>query len=322
MSIFAELSDSIGEATIRSLDWQKDFTIDGKNAYLKFAMMNSGEYTFDFSNADSIKINAPLIYKFKIIMDEFPTLKILQPKQDIILTENFIIPFKVKIGDDFGFNDLSILYKIKKSYSQSVEESPENYNIQIEEDISDQLIVDSWKINESLSPGDIVQYRFAISDNDNISGPKIIRSKMFIARFPTLSEMFEQSHTQENIIEKNIIKNYEKTKKLTKKIEKLKMQLLKEGEIDWENKSQLEEVLKEQKEVSKKLDDIQKELKEHQQFLEKNKLFEDKILDKYEKLQKIFDELINDELFEMIKKNAEETQSWRQYKYGRNVTRF
>jgi len=301
MSIFAELSDPIGKATFTTLDWQKNFKIDGKNAYLKFTMMNSGEYQFNFSNVDSIEINEPLIYKFKIISDEYPALQIFHPEQDIILTENFIIPFRVRISDDFGFNNFSISYKIKKSYSTNVDHSSKIYSIQIEKDISDQLIVDAWKIDEFLSPGDVIQYRFVVSDNDNISGPKIANSKVFTARFPTLNEMFERSHINENVIEQNIQKNYEKTKELAEKIEEIKMQLLKEGKIDWEDKSQLEEVLKEQKEINRKLDDIKKELEEHQKFLKENKLFDDKILDKYGKLQKIFDELMNDELFEMIK---------------------
>ncbi len=305
ISIFSELSDSISEAFVMTDNWKRSFKVDGKNAYLKFKLMNSGEYKFDFSNTDLIKINEPLIYKFKIIQDEFPTLQIIQPEQDIILTENFIVPFKMKISDDFGFNNLSILYKIKKKYSQSVKKLSKNYNIQIEKDLSDQLIVDSWKIIESLSPGDVVQYKFVISDNDNISGPKITKSKLFTARFPTLTEMFERTHKQESGIEQNIVKNYEKTKKLTKQIEKIKMDILKEGKIDWENKSQLEEVLKEQKEIGKKLDDVKNELEAHQKFLKENKLFEDQILDKYEKLQKIFNELMNNELFEMIKKMQE-----------------
>ncbi|MEA1986765.1 MAG: hypothetical protein U9N76_04680, partial [Candidatus Marinimicrobia bacterium] len=51
-----------------------------------------------------------------------------------------------------------------------------------------------------------------------------------------------------------------------------------------------------------KLDELKEGLDEHKKFLEKNKLFDDEILDKYEKLQNIFDELMDNELFEMVKK--------------------
>jgi len=304
ISIFSELSDSVGEAVVIHNDWKKDFKIDGKNAFLKFSLMDYGEYKFDFSNIDSIKINEPLIYKFKILSDKFPILQVFHPKQEIILTENFTIPFKVRIKDDFGFNNFLISYKIIKNFSNESVQS-KIYNINFEEDIADQLVVDVWEINEFLSPGDIIQYSFVLSDNDVVSGPKIVTSKLFTARFPTLSEMFEQTHVQENAIEQNILKNYEKTKELIKEIEKIKIDFLKEGKIDWENKSQLEEVLKDQKEINEKLEQAKKQLEKHQEFLKENKLFEDKILDKYEKLQKIFDELMNDELFEMIKKMQE-----------------
>ena len=45
----------------------------------------------------------------------------------------------------------------------------------------------------NLFPGDYIIYSFEIADNDMISGPKVSKSRQFIARLPSLEEIVDQT---------------------------------------------------------------------------------------------------------------------------------
>jgi len=63
-----------------------------------------------------------------------------------------------------------------------------------------------WNLkNSRLFPEDIVIYFAEVSDNDEITGPKTSKTRIFSIRYPSLIELFEQTaliqEEQENAFE-------------------------------------------------------------------------------------------------------------------------
>ncbi|MCK4530234.1 MAG: hypothetical protein KAU44_03585, partial [Candidatus Marinimicrobia bacterium] len=77
-------------------------------------------------------------------------------------------------------------------------------------------------------------------------------------------------------------------------------QLLQEGELNWENKTALEENLNALEKAREELKDMQSSMDEQKKFMEENSLFSDDVMKSFEQLQELMNELIDNELFELM----------------------
>lgn len=266
-----------------------------------FVPEQDGSLKLELFNDKGIRIREPLRYVLELEDDDHPEITLLRPEknEEMILTESLDLPFMAQIQDDYGFSAFRVKYSVHSAYSQ--EEPPRNtYDIGIEKDSRVQTVIGNWKIERFISPGSEVVYYFELADNDTVSGPKITRSQRFYARFPTLGDLYEkQEREQRNTMEKLTEETLE-SRDIAEEIEEIKQELLQEGELDWEKKTALEESIERLEKSREELENIRSETEEQKRFMEENTLFSDKVMDDFEQLQELMNELIDDELFELL----------------------
>ena len=104
------------------------------------------------------------------------------------------------IEDDFGFTNLQLAYEIQRPSYIKEEPLISMFNIPLEDMTKPQQDIQTiWNLDPlGLMPEDEVHFHFELSDNDIISGPKTTISTTFIARVPSLADLYESAEQNES----------------------------------------------------------------------------------------------------------------------------
>ncbi|MCD6336758.1 MAG: hypothetical protein J7M01_00810, partial [Candidatus Marinimicrobia bacterium] len=241
-------------------------------------------------------------YKIVLEKDADPILYLHNPKlqDELLLNEDLQLPYVAHLLDDFGISDFTVNYSVHSEYSFSPDTSINTIILPFDHNATLQTRAGVWQIDSFISPGSEIRYYFELKDNDIISGPKSVRSSLFYAKLPSLGDLFaRQDKTQEETLtqlEEEVLS----TGKLVKELDEIQKQLLQEGELKWEDKTALEENINAIEKTREELKNMQSSMDEQKKFMEENTLFSDDVMQSFEQLQELMNELIDDELFELM----------------------
>ena len=70
-----------------------------------------------------------------------------------------------------------------------------------------------------LMPDDEVHFHFELTDNDNVSGPKMTISNTLIAKVPSLADLYDEMENSENNLAEEIIAELNDIESLKNQIE-------------------------------------------------------------------------------------------------------
>ena len=254
----------------------------------------------------------PIEYYITAIADEFPSIDVVRPGFDVNLSDELILPLKVNIFDDYGFTSLVMKYQIVNQGRAS------NENVAVIH-YSDRITTEgevefNWDIDQlNLFPGDYVIYSFEVADNDMISGPKISKSRKFIARLPSLEEIVAQTEQQQKQRITDTEKILKSGKELANRLKNVSRKLeaeSKSGEkSSWQNQKELEAITDQNMEMVKELEKIAEEMEKSVDELNENSLMSREILEKMQQLQKLYEEIATPEMKEAQKKLMEALKS-------------
>jgi len=153
----------------------------------------SSAYSFKISDTDNIPNQNPIEYSITVLDDYYPTVSILEPDEDIEFIPDASVNLQIEGNDDFGFSNIKLNYQILNS-----EENDDSSYTQIDlpfnlRDLK--YFSNSYLWNLSNLPigfDESLKYFVTVTDNDNISGPKLGRSKNHFIRFPSLQQLFDE----------------------------------------------------------------------------------------------------------------------------------
>ena len=259
---------------------------------------------FDILKENTFKINLvdergitnrdPISYKIQFLPDQFPELYVNEPKTDIELGTDQIIIFNLELQDDYGFNSLQLAYEVHRPSYLKTEPFVSMKTIEeLKKDSLVQIIQTFWELDElNLMPQDEVHFHFELTDNDNISGPKKTISKKFIARVPSLADLYAKTETSENDFARNLENELNEIDKLKQEWENLELETLKSSELNWEQKESIKNTLEKVKSELKRLEEMSDAVETISQQAEKHELFSPELLNKFKELSKLIKEIM------------------------------
>lgn len=268
----------------------------------KTARKNTG-YAIIPSNS-FVEFGDTVQYSLQVIPDKFPSISVSE-KRDSTNDEHFY--FKGEISDDYGFTALSFKYKLL-SKNDSLPNRNELKSIAIPFNSSVPLdeFFHFWNLDElKLLPGDEIEYYFEVWDNDGVNGRKSAKTSLKTFKSKSIAERNSDASKSNKDIKKNLSESISDAKQIQKDLEELKKKLSEKKKVGWEEKEKMKELLKKQKELEKKVNEIQKENERNNSQKNEFKQFSEEMLQKQEQLQKLFDELMTDEMKEMMEKLQE-----------------
>ncbi len=251
----------------------------------------------ELPNADSIG------YSLTVIPDLYPEIR-AEKFQDSL--DNKLLFFVGEASDDYGLLNLSFNYRIKSGNGDQGELT----TVKMEKPGGKQVEFDyTFDLRDlELKPGDEVTYYFEVSDNDAVNGSKSSRTNMMIFSMPTVEEFRSMAEDNNKNIKKDLSEAMEESRKIQEEMKKMREKLLQEKDLDWQSRKELEKLLERQKELEKQIqeakDSFEENLKNQEEFTET----EQNILEKQEQLQKLFEEVMSEEMRELMQQIEEMLQ--------------
>lgn len=268
------------------------------NGRISFSVkaMNSFDYGFTASNHFSPNSDT-LRYSITTVEDAFPMIAVVETKDSTLDDRLF---FSGRIKDDYGFTKLEFIMVKTNQKDTSIKETT-IVPIGINKETVQEFYFSTNLSEIQLNPGDKLVYYFKVWDNDAVHGAKSATSQQFEVVIPSEKEL-------ENIIECNSAEaqqhaqqSMSELKKMQQDINELMRKLVDKKELNWQDKKDIQELAKKQNEVKKMLQQMQQQLQENKKLEQKYKDQSDKLLEKQQELDRLMNEVMNEEMKEMMK---------------------
>ncbi|HSG68258.1 MAG TPA: DUF4175 family protein, partial [Bacteroidales bacterium] len=270
-------------------------------------LMESLQYSISVEN-EFMSNPDTLSYAITVIPDLFPT-AIFEEFRDSVYEKRLY--FQGQISDDYGFSDLTFNYEFLNHFDSArmegkVYKDPVGFSAAV----TKQMIFHHFDLGTlNVGPGDEVAYYFEVWDNDGINGRKSSRSHRMVFRAPTLDEIGEQTEAENSKIKDEMEDIIDEARMLQKQIEKLNRQLINKESLSWQDKEQIRNMLQQQEQLHNRMELLQEKNLEKTSREQEYKQENQNILEKQQELQKLFDEVMTDEmkkLFEELQKLLDE----------------
>jgi hypothetical protein len=299
------------EVNNQLIDYRIIFS-DGQTQKLK--KLNDFKYSSTFTVKKSLSYhflledilhnkNQPIERTIYAEADFPPKVEILSPAEDKILAQNLKEDIEFISSDDFGITELQIAFK----------KNNEEYTFRtIQKDIEVPNLKGTYTFNvsnQNLLPGDVICYYLLVYDNCTIPERQSALSKIYLLKFPSIEELYDEIQKQQEDKYQSLSKTLEETQKNKEKFDKLRRKFLKNEELDWQEKEDLKTVLGKQKELAQKAENISENYKKFIDQIEKNKAVSKETLEKLQQIQEIMKDIANPELNEVMKKLQEAIQN-------------
>jgi hypothetical protein len=264
----------------------------------EFQINASTEMTISVIDRRGIANTNPIRYTFTAVPDYPPTLSMILPLVAIDLDEYMLVPVHFDVSDDFGFSQAQIAYEI--IHPEYLSQDQQTYTHPIPELLLDkrsQRITHAWELASlNLVPGDEVRFQVEIYDNNILTGPGKVVSRTMVARVPTLEDLFARlsdSSDETTSMTEGVLEDLEDVRKL---LEEMDLAFRQDEQITWDQQQKGRKVLETLDEVLEAMESVQEQLQDLGSMADNNNLIDDEILEKYDELQHLLEEIITPEL--------------------------
>ncbi|NQV01933.1 MAG: hypothetical protein HQ542_04770, partial [Bacteroidia bacterium] len=278
---------------LRMLDQEIKLKKEGSNLFIfNKRCTSSGSYTIRPENEYSSSTDS-LFYRIICLEDGYPSI-ITDVHTDPVLQSGLF--FNGSVKDDHGFSRLEFHYQLssesdKVVHDEGAVELPVSHNTR-EEFFYYSIDVDSYMKN----PGDRMSYFFEVWDNDGINGPKSAKSEVREIKTLTVNEIQTIADETEKKIKEDMTNSLEEAKEVEKSIDQLNRKLIEKHDLDWQEKRQIEELIKKNEEILNTIEKIKEEnlrnIRLEEQFLRTSQA----VMEKQKRLNELMEELMTEEM--------------------------
>jgi Domain of unknown function (DUF4175) len=294
---------SLSKAWLQFNDSTKvNLNINEDQATGEFTLKSDDQYSFMLFDDNENTNDSPVKYQIKVDYDEFPSIELISPKENVTLGNDNRVNLDAKVADDFGFSKFTLNYRLSSSKYQQTEDDFSSIELPVEKNQQQYSLDYIWNLT-NLHPGvnDVFSFYLEIFDNDNVSGPKSAKTNILSIRVPSLEEVMANADETHTDVESQLEETLKQAEDLHKTFEEIDRDLKsKDEKLSWEQKEKIENAMNKYSELQKKVDDMNSQLNEMKEKLQENNLLSQETMEKYQELQKLMDEMTSDEMKKMM----------------------
>jgi hypothetical protein len=230
----------------------------------------------------------------RILPDDPPQIRIVFPGEDITLNQNLMLPLIISADDDFGLVNCNLQYQVNADSVRS---------INVQSLIAGKMLNRDylWNMQDlDLFPGDVVSYWAEIYDNS--PQPQRGISNRYRARFPSIEEIYAEIEEQEEIKKDELSSSLSESEKLQERYEQKRRELLKDPELAWEDKKELEDIIAKQEELGEQVENVAQSYQELIDKMQANSTLSQDTLQKMMKIQELMQEIATQEMLDAMQK--------------------
>jgi hypothetical protein len=282
---------------------KKLLTEDGfgdKFSFSRKAKVSNNYHVF-LKNAFSAN-QANIDFYMNVVPDKFPQIQLEQFRDSTLF--NYIV-VGGNLVDDYGITALKLFYKSNRETDKTFTAIDIPFNkSQNSQSYYYQLPLDNLK----LAAGERIDYYLQVTDNDGVNGPKSTKTPIQVFAIPTAKQINQDLSKSAADTENELEKALEKSKKLKEELNQLEKRLKAKKDLDFQDKKQLEDLIKKREELMNQLKTMQEQFQALQQKQERFSPPSPELNKKNEMLQKLMEEITkteNEKMFEDLKKMME-----------------
>lgn len=268
-------------------------------SYVK-RLKNSASYQIHLKNEFSSNRENVDFY-INVIPDRYPQIQLEQLKDSTLF--NYIV-LGGNITDDYGLSQFKLFYKTIKDNNQN--QPYASIDVAFNRSQVSQSFYYQMPLTElQLSPGDKVEYYLQLWDNDGVNGSKSTKTAVMTLALPSAklydAEIEKAAEKTEDMLEKLS----EKSKKLKNELANLENRLKSKKDLDFQEKKQMEELIRKREELNNELKSLQEQFDQMQEKTNRFQQQSPQLQEKMQQLKKLMNELMNDEtskMYEELKK--------------------
>lgn len=257
-----------------------------------YTVLTSNNY---LKHADSLR------YSIGVIPDLYPSIAAeetpdsLNPKR---------LYFNGQIKDDYGFSALRFRYSVIRSGKG--EDAVQEQQLAVPKGKTSEDFYHFWDLGRmELVPGDVLEYWFEVWDNDGVNGSKSARTDKRTYRLPTLSELAQENNAKGEKMKDELSEAVKQAQKMQKELGKMQKDMLDKQQLNWEDKAKMKDLIEMQKELKKQVENLKQENQQKNSKMSEFMEFDPALVEKQKQLEKLFDEVMSDEMKELFKKMEE-----------------
>ena len=297
----------------------------GREAHGQFQVWKNDTYFVRLWDAKGYQNAEPIHYKISVVPDQPPVVQIQQPGQDVDLTEQMILPLQIQAEDDFGFSGAKLFYRVHHAVQVTQPDTTFKFlSLSLGDQKGTRLQLDyTWELaNLQLLPGDFVEYFVRVWDNDAVSGFKPATSRSYLARFPSMAEIYHETTTAQDESIQELEELVRQSKDLRREISKVTDEMKRNPEMNWTKKQQLQDLAQKQQRLAQKAEQIKKNLNDVMDRLQKNNMLSAETIQKYMEIQKLFNEVLTPEMKKILEELQKALQKMQPQKLNRSANKF
>ena len=258
-----------------------------------FSLVATASTSFDFSchNTWSKQFD-PIRFSVDVLPDAFPDIRVESYSEDL----SSMVYYSGLLTDDYGFSKLVFHCDIKQPVERQVELPVSFDRTQTRTSFFYHFDMDSL----GVLPGQHLEVYFEVWDNDGFHGPKSKRSETFSYYKPSLSALDSIADQTENEIMDRLANSAEEASKLKEDIERMLQELAAKKDLDWTDKEKIKQLIEKQTQMEEEWNKLQEEQEKLSDFINEHDLANEELMEKQQKINELFDELIPDELKKMM----------------------
>jgi hypothetical protein len=240
-------------------------------------------------------------YYVTITKDNYPSIGVTETMDS---TNKMVHYYNGNVTDDYGFSKLNFNYKIITADGKT--RDSKSQSLAVSKTFNKEQFFHYFDLTTlGLDPGEKVEYYFQVWDNDGVNGAKSSKSRSQIYKAPTLQEMAENADKANDEIKDDLQKSKDEADELKKELDEIKKALLQKEKPDWQDKNKIEQFLNKQEKLEQNLEKLQMKNQENQKEQNQFNQQSEEILKKQEMINKLFDELMTEEMKELYKELRE-----------------
>lgn len=236
-------------------------------------------------------------YRINTIADELPAISVQQQADSV---SSKALYFNGTIQDDHGFSSLTFVYHIEKPG-----EAKKTVVRQVKADLSQtrSSFFFYWNLKDLQSAaGGRISYYFEVADNDGINGHKKSRSPEQFLHMPTEKEFNAQLDASSKAVQQKMQSAIKMAGQLERETQRLNQLLLNKNTLSFDEKKQIEELLKKKAELNNLVKEIQQENSNNKLNRQDNQQQSAELQQKQQQMENLLSQLMDPKTQDLLKK--------------------
>jgi hypothetical protein len=224
-------------------------------------------------------------------IDEIPFVKMFMPGRDIDIPVNMQALIGMYGLDDFGVTRFDLCY-IKPTTSETMRMILRSGLSKTED-----TLFYLWNLTKlNILPGEAIGYYGVVYDNDIISGYKNAQSETYTIRFPTLTEIYDQTTQENRATMEKLGPITETQEQLSKELQKITEHIQQYRSMDWEEKSKLNQLLAKQEEIMSDISALQEQINNTLTDLHSGLMLDKETVERLREIGQLLSEILPEEM--------------------------